>query len=139
MSRREPLFAGLVYNEAGEPAIATWVGDEPFYAVPDGDFMRHVEAVHVDRQALVMLKEYLLGMKDLVIDGAMEIMGHDDPFTRAAIEMSLQNIDQVLNLPLDVANIEDMRLGFWMSGLRVVVDVHGDVVRVELQGAVAEE
>jgi len=133
MSQREPLFAGLVYNEEGEPVQATEVGGEPFYAIPDGDFLRHVEAVEVDRQVVARIKERLLGMKDAVVEGVMQMIGSDDPFTRAAIEMSLENMERIVELPPD-ANVEDLRLWLWMTGFRVVVNVHGEVVRVELPG-----
>jgi len=134
MSQREPLFAGLVYNEEGEPVKATRVGEEPFYAIPDDDFLRHVEASVVDRQVVSELKERLLEMKDAVVEGAMHMIGSDDPFTRAAIEMNLQNLDRILELQQDTANVEDLRLGLWMSGFRVVVNIHGEVIRVVLPG-----
>jgi len=134
MSQREALFAGLVFNEEGQPAQTTRVGDEPCYAIPDGDFLRHVDAVEVDRQVLLRLKEQLLEMKDAVVEGVMQMTGSDDPFSRAAIEMSLENLERLLEMPPGMANIEDLRLGLWMSGFRVVVNVHGEVVRMELPG-----
>ena len=132
MSQREPLFAGLVYNEEGQPVETTQVGGEPFYAIPDGDFLRHVEAIEVDRQVVAYLKERILGMKDLVVEGVMQITGSDDLFSRAAIEMSLENMDRMLE-PGAVPT-EDLQMGLWMTGFRVVVNVHGEVVHVELPG-----
>jgi len=134
MSQREALFAGLVFNEEGQPAQTTRVGDEPCYAIPDGDFLRHVDAVELDRQVLLRLKERLLEMKDAVVEGVMQMIGSDDPFSRAAIEMSLENLERLLEMPPELANVEDLRLGLWMSGFRVVVNVHGEVARVELPG-----
>ncbi len=134
MSRREPLFSGLVFNEEGEPVQTTEVGGEPFYAIPDGDFLRHIEAVEVDRQIVAHIKERLLEMKDLVVEGVMQMIGSDDPFTRAAIERSLENFDQVLETSAAVVDLEDFRLWLWMTGFRVVVNVHGEVVRVEMPG-----
>ncbi|HEC34837.1 MAG TPA: hypothetical protein ENI37_09045 [Chloroflexi bacterium] len=134
MSRREPFFAGLVYNEEGRPAQATEVGGEPFYAIPDGDFLRHVEAIEIDRQVVARLKERLLAMKDVVVEGVMQMIGSNDPFTRAAIEMNLENMDRILELEPETVNVEDLRLWLWMIGFKVVVNVHGEVVRVELPG-----
>ncbi len=133
MSQREPLFTGLVFNEEGEPVEVTTVGGEPFYVISEADFPRHVEAIVVDRQIIGYLKERIMGMKDLLIDSAMEMMGSDDPFTRAAIEMSLENMDQVLEHP-EAVPLEDFRLGLWMTGFRVTVNFHGEVVHVELPG-----
>ena len=133
MSPREPLFTGLVFNEEGEPVQSTTVGGEPFYAIPEDDFLRHIEAIEGDRQVIDYLKERIMGMKDLLLDSAMEMMGSDDPFTRAAMEMSLENMDQVLEHP-EAVPLEDFRLGLWMTGFRVTVNFHGEVVHVELPG-----
>lgn len=134
MSPREPLFAGLVYNQEGQPVQTAHVGDEILYAIPDGDFLRHVEAAEVDRQILARIKAHLLSMKDAVVEGAMQLMGSDDPFTRAAIEMSLESLDRLLEAGAEMGRVEDLRLGMWMAGLRAVVDVHGEVTHVELPG-----
>jgi len=139
MSQREPLFAGLVYNEEGQAVEIAQVGDATCYAIPDGDFLRHVEAIEVERQVVHILKERLLEMKDAVVEGTMQMMGSDDLFTRAAIEMSLQNLERILEVDPGAAPLEDMRLGLWMTGFRVVVNVHGEVVRVELPGLESPE
>ncbi len=129
---KEPLFAGLVYNEEGEPVQVAWVGGEPLYAIPDGDFMRHTEAIEVDRQVLSILKSRFLEIKDVIIERVSQMMGSDDPFTRAAIEAGLENLEQILEAP--VTNVEDLRLWLWMNKFRVIVDIHGEVVRVEMPG-----
>lgn len=134
MSAREPFFAGLVYNEEGLPVQTAYVGADACYAIPDGDFLRHVDAVEVDRQVLARIKEYILSIKDLVIDQVMELLGSDDPFSRAAIEMNLQNLEQILDMPPEDVNVAELRTWLWMTGFRVVVDVHGEVVRVEMPG-----
>ena len=134
MSRRDPFFSGLVFNELGEPVESTLVGDEPFYAIPDGDFKRHVEAAQVDRQVLARMKEVILGMKDMVLDSVVQMIDSDDPFTRAAIENNLENMERILDVEEEVPNLEDLQLWLWMAGFRVMVDVHGEVVQVELPG-----
>lgn len=139
MSAREPFFAGLVYNEEGLPAQTAYVGADACYAIPDGDFLRHVDAAEVDRQVLARIKEYMLSIKDLVIDQVIELVGSDDPFTRAAIEMNLQNLEQILDMPPEEANIAELRTWLWMTGFRVVVDVHGEVVHVEMPGMAGGE
>jgi hypothetical protein len=139
MSAREPFFAGLVYNEEGLPARTAYVGADACYAIPDGDFLRHVDAVEVDRQVLARIKEYLLSIKDVVIEGVMQMLGSDDPFTRAAIEMNLEKLEQILDVPPGEANIDELRTWLWMTGFRVVVDVHGQVVQVEMPGMIEGE
>ena len=135
MSRWEPLFVDLMFNEEGQPVQVAQVGGEHFYAIPDGDFLRHIEAREVDRQVLARLKERLLSMKDAVIEGVLQMMGSDDPFTRAAVEMSLENLDRIPEVGAGGVNLEDLRLWLWMTGFRVTVDIHGEVVHVELPGA----
>ncbi len=132
MSTRQPFFAGLVYNEEGQPVQVAQVGDEPCYAIPDGDFLRHVEAITVDRQAIALLKERLLPLKDALVEGVLQMTGSGDPFSRAAVEMGLENMERLLEP--GVSPPEDMRLALWMSGFRIIVNVHGDVVRVEVPG-----
>lgn len=134
MSQREALFAGLIYSEEGELVEVVEVGGEPFYAIPDDDFLWHVEVSHVDRQVLVHLKGRLLPMKDTLVEGVLQLTGSDDPFSRAAVEMSLENLDRLLEMDRTGVDIADMRLGLWMTGFRVVVDFHGDVVDLELPG-----
>lgn len=129
MSAYQPLFAGLVYNEEGEPVHTTTVGREACYAIPEGDFLRHTDAIEVDRQIVARIKERLLGMKDAVVEGAMHVMGSDDPFTRAALEMNLENMDRILEP--GAVPVEDFRLALWMAGFRATVNFHGEVVHVE--------
>ncbi|MBN1956389.1 MAG: hypothetical protein JW900_15265 [Anaerolineae bacterium] len=134
MSRREPLFSGLVYNEEGESVETAYVGTDACYAIPDGDFLRHIDAAEVDRQVLLRLKERFMAMKDMIVDGVMQMTSSDDPFSRAAIEMSIENMDRLLDAPQELGDLEDMRLWLWMSGFRIVVDVHGEVVQLEFPG-----
>ncbi len=134
MSPQEPFFVGLIFNEEGEPVEATRVGEEPFYAIPDGDFRRHVEAREVDRQVIAHIKEQVLGMKEAIVEGVMQMTGSDDPFTRAAIENNIENMDRILDLPPGETELENLRLWLWMNGFRVTVDVHGEVVRVDMGG-----
>src|SRR5262245_52725913 len=47
---RQPLFAGLVFDEFGNPAASALVGEEPCYVVDDAGFHRHIPSAQVDRQ-----------------------------------------------------------------------------------------
>ncbi len=53
---RQPLFAGLVVDEADHPVGTAMVGDEPCYVVDDGGFHRHIPSEQVDRQVLEMMR-----------------------------------------------------------------------------------
>jgi hypothetical protein len=124
---RQAIFAGLIQNEDGEPVDVTFLGDEAFYVIPDGDFRRHVEASQVDEAVLALLRDQMEGMEDLVVDGVLKYLGKEDLFTKASIDMALKNFDQALR----VADPEQWKPWLGMIGFRVIVNVHGEVVRVE--------
>jgi len=131
------IFADLVFNEEGERARVVEIGGVPHYAVPDGGFLRHVEARLVDRQIVFALKERFLAMEDAVIEGLIQMLGEEGPFTRAAIKHAIENMDQILES--GVVNAEELRTALWMTKFRAVVDVHGDLVRLELPGMEAAD
>jgi hypothetical protein len=130
--RREPLFADLVFNEEGERAKVAYIGGEPFYAVPEGDFLRHVEAEHVDRQLVERLQERIRGMSDIVTEGVIQLLGQEDLFTRASIEHAIENMDRILEP--GAVDVDQLRTALWMAGFRAIVDVHGDLGRLEVPG-----
>ncbi len=43
----QPLFAGLVADELGNPVETAFIGSEPCYVVNDDGFRRHIPAGHV--------------------------------------------------------------------------------------------
>jgi hypothetical protein len=129
---RQPLFADLVFNEDGELARAVTIGGEPFYAVPEDDFLRHVEAEQIDRQIVETLQERIKGMSELVTKGVIRMLGEEDLFTRAAIEHAIENMGSILEP--GAVDVDQLRTALWMAGFRAIVDVHGDLVRLELPG-----
>ena len=114
--RREPLFADLVFNEEGERAKVAYIGGEPFYAVPEDDFLRHVEAEHVDRQIVERLQERIRGMSDIVTEGVIQLLGQEDLFTRASIEHAIENMDRILEP--GAVDVDQLRTALWMAGFR---------------------
>jgi hypothetical protein len=61
----------------------------------------------------------------------MKMLGQEDIFTKAAIESSLKNMGSQFEALLTQGLPDEVRAWLGMSGFRVIVDVHGDVVRVE--------
>jgi hypothetical protein len=123
----QALFAGLISNEQDEPVEVAYVGNEAFYVIPDGDFKRHVEAAAVDDVVLSRLHEQIAGQQDLVTQGVLEFLGKDDLFTKASIDLALKNFEQGFRQ----ADPEQWRPMLGMLGFRVIVNVHGEVVRVD--------
>ena len=122
------MFAGLVVDDEDKPVDVTWVGSEQCYVVVDGDFKRHVDAETVDRQVLQYLKEQVESQREAAVMGVLEMLGQDDLFTKAAVESSINRMDEVVGQPMP----EDARRLLGMMGFRIVVDLHGNVVEVEM-------
>jgi hypothetical protein len=133
---RQAIFSGLVYDEFDNPVATAIVGGEANYVVDDDGFHRHVDAEVVDRQILAFFLDQLNQNKDIAVQQAMEMMGQDDLLTKAAIDDSLRNIsaDQIIAQGVP-AQARDM-LG--MMGFRVVINHHGEIVRMD-QPAAPEE
>src|SRR5512139_3286430 len=94
------LFAGLVMDENGNPLETTYLGDEAQYVLDDNGFHRHIDAEVIDRQVLHALQDQILANKDAVEQGLMKMMGSEDIFTKAAIDKSINDMDQVLQVGL---------------------------------------
>ena len=126
------LFAGLVVDENGRPLEVAYTGDEAQYVIDDNGFLRHIDAEVIDRQVLAQLQAQIEANKEAVEEGIMKMMGSEDIFTKAAIDKSIANIDQVLQQGIP----DDARQMLGMMGFRIVVDYHGDVMRIDQPGVV---
>jgi hypothetical protein len=132
---RQAVFAGLVFDEAGQPVESTYIGVEPHYIILDGDFKRHVTAEFVDGQVLDWMQEQASANKELVSEGMMSMLGKDDLFTKAMIDSSLKQMHRVVEVGLP----EDARTMLGMMGFKIIVNIHGEVVNLELPGQIAED
>ncbi|HQV94035.1 MAG TPA: hypothetical protein PLA27_01950 [Anaerolineales bacterium] len=132
---RQPLFAGLVVDESNRAAETAFIGDEPCYVVDDFGFRRHIPSEQVDRVVLGQLAEMMKGSEDFISQQAAKMLGQEDVFTKAAIEQQLKNMDKQFDQLIQVGIPEDMRAYLGMMGFKIVINVHGEVVRVEQPGA----
>jgi hypothetical protein len=128
MTQTTALFANLVYDEDGQAVANTYIGAEPHYVIMDGDFRRHVAADLIDRQVLDFLQGQVESNKDLVTQGIMGMLGKDDLFTKAMIDSSIKNMDQVMQQGLP----DDARMMLGMMGFKVIVNVHGELVKLDM-------
>ncbi len=129
------FFAGLVEDTDGRPVDVATIGDTAYYVVMDGDFRRHVEAAAVDQQVLRVLSEQIEAHREIAVDGMLRMLGQDDLFTKAAVDASIKNIDQVLNETMP----PEARSWLSMLGFRVIIDYHGDLVRVDMPAGGSDE
>ena len=133
----QAVFAGLVFDENDNPADVAYVGDEPCYVVNDEGFRRHIPSEQVDRQVLKFMGDMIEGHEDLISEQTAKMLGQDDPFSVAAINAQLQNLDQQFDQVLQVGLPEDVRAYLGMMGFRIRINVHGEVLEVEQPGMIA--
>jgi hypothetical protein len=131
---RHALFTGLVFNEQDEPAEVVYIGAVPHYVILDDGFRCHVEAETVDRQVIELLRQQILSNRELVTQEMLAMLGKDDLFTKAMIDASIQNIDRHMDILFEQGLPEDARTWLGMLGFKVVVNVHGEVVRLDAPG-----
>ena len=131
---RQPLFAGLVFDELDRLADTAYVGDEPCYVVDDDGFRRHIPSAQVDRAVLAQIAELMKGSEDLISEQTAKMLGQEDVFTKAAIEQQLKNIDKQFDQLIQTGIPEDMRAYMGMTGFKIIINMHGEVLRVEQPG-----
>ena len=136
---RQHLFAGLVLDEFGNPAESILVGEEPCYVVDDGGFRRHIPSEQVDRQVFNHLVEMMKGSEEFLSEQTAKMLGQEDVFTVAAIQQQLKNIDQQFDQLIQAGLPEDMRAYLGMMGFKIIINVHGEVVKIEQPGAASDE
>ncbi len=128
---RQALFPGLVVDESDHAAETAYVGDEPCYVVNDNGFLRHIPSEQVDRKVLEMMRAQISGNEDLLSEQAAKMLGTDDIFSRAMLENQLKNIDKQFDAILETGIPEESRAFMGMSGFKIVINVHGEIVRMD--------
>lgn len=127
----KPLFKGVIVDEFDQPVDTAIIGSEPFYVVNDAGFKRHVPSRDVDMQILHELGANIEGNEDQIADQTAKMMGQEDLFTRAVIQSQLKNLDKQFEVLLETGIPEETIAYLGMMGLRVVINVHGDVIRID--------
>ena len=124
------FFEGLVVTEEGAPVSVAYIGTTPYYVIDDAGFRRHIEARPIDRAVLAQFTEQLAEHRDEASQAMVRMMGQDDLFTKAAVDSALRNIN--LDQMIDHGLPPEARQWLGMMGFRVVIDLHGELVRVEM-------
>ncbi|HMD81964.1 MAG TPA: hypothetical protein VKE92_11680 [Anaerolineales bacterium] len=136
---RQPLFSGLVIDESGNIAESAFVGDEPCYVVDDAGFRRHIPSEQIDRAVLAQFADLMKGSEGFISEQAAKMLGQEDVFTKAAIEQQLKNIDKQFDQLMQTGIPEDMRAYLGMMGFKIIINMHGDILRVDQPGAISDE
>lgn len=131
----QPLFSGLIVDEDGKPVQTASIGNEPAYVVDDNGFKRHIPSEQVDRAVLNQMADMMKGSEDFLSEQTAKMLGQEDPFSKAMIENQLKNIEKQFDAVLQTGFPEDMKTYLGMMGFRVVINYHGEVLRVEQPGS----
>ncbi len=132
---RQPLFTGLVVDENGNVADTALVGGEPCYVVDDFGFRRHIPSEQVDRVVLGQIAGMMKGSEEYISEQTAKMIGQEDIFTKAMLERQLKDIDKQFDLLIQTGMPDDTRIYLGMVGFKVVINLHGEVIRVEQPSA----
>ena len=132
---KQPLFAGLVVDENDHAVATAVVGDEPFYVVDDAGFQRHIPAGQIDRHVLQYMQGLMKGSEGMLSEQAAKMLGQADIFSKALIEHQLKNIDQQFELLMQQGIPDEGRAYLGMLGFKVVINYHGEVLRIDQPSA----
>ncbi len=136
MSPTKPIFTGLVIDEYDQPVETGFIGSEPAYIINDAGFRRYVPSETIDRAVLQEIMTSLSENKDQIIDQTAKMLGQDDIFSRAMLKHQLENVDQQIEQILQTGLPDEMRAYMGMMGFRIIVNIHGEVLRIEQPGRV---
>ena len=137
--QKKPVFSGLVFDENDNQVETAYVGEEPCYVVDDDGFRRHIPAEHVDMQVLKTMQEMIKGSENLLSEQAAKMLGQDDIFSRAMIEAQLKQMDQQFDRLMEIGIPEETRAYIGMTGFRIRINMHGDVIDIEQPGMISPD
>ncbi len=133
------LFAGLVVDENDRVVDTASVGGEAFYVIDDAGFKRHIPAEQIDRQVLTQMQEMMKGSEGLISEQTAKMLGQEDIFTKAMIEQQLKHMDKQFDALMQQGIPEEGRAYLGMLGFKIVINYHGEVLRVEQPSAPSDE
>ncbi len=127
------FFEGLVVTEDDQPVSVARLGEDTYYVIDDGGFLRHVDAREVDRLVLGQFLAELGAHREEASVAMLRMIGREDLFTKAMVDSTLRNVDvdQILEHQMPA----EVRQWLGMMGFQVVIDRHGEVVRVDMPEA----
>jgi len=134
-----PLFAGLVFDEDDQLVETTFIGTDPCYVVDDDGFKRHIPSADVDCQVLNRLKDGIEGHEEIISEQAAKMSGQDDIFSRAMFLDQLKNLDRQFEQLIEEGLPEEGLAYMGMTGFKIVINHHGEVVELEQPGMIAED
>ncbi len=135
----QPLFAGLIIDEFDQAVEIGTIGNEPCYIVDDAGFKRHIASEHVDRQIWEHITALIKGNEGIIADQTVQMLGQEDLFTHAIIRQQLEKLDQQFEAMQKTGIPEEVKAYLGMMGFKVVIDLHGDVIKIQQPSAPSSE
>ncbi len=84
------------------------------------------------------MAELMKGSEGFLSEQTAKMLGQDDPFSKAIIEQQLKNIEKQFETLMQTGIPEDMRAYLGMMGFKVIINYHGEVLRVEQPGSAGD-
>jgi hypothetical protein len=135
----KPVFEGLVVDEEDRPLTTAYVGDEPCYVVDDDGFHRHIPSEKIDREVLIKMMSAVKNNEEAITQQTAKMLGQEDIFTTAIIRNQLEHLDSQIDSMLEKGIPEEGRTYLGMMGFKVVVNVHGEIVKMEQPSQAIDE
>ncbi len=132
------IFSGLVFDQDDQQVSTAIVGDEPYYVVNDGGFLRHIPSRDVDRQVWDYMFKQIEGKEDFLSEQAAKMMGQEDIFTVAMIESQLKNSEKQFEALASTGIPGSSRDYLGMMGFKVIIDLHGNVLEIKQPGIASD-
>lgn len=122
------IFEGLVFDEDENPVSVRIIGKEAFYVVDDDGFQRHITSDYVDKQVITQLQKQFEDNKDAIIEQSAKLLGIEDPFSQAAMASKLGNFEEQYEILKNMGIPENDRMYLGMTGFKIIIDIHGEMV-----------
>jgi hypothetical protein len=136
---KHALFAGLVFDENDNQVENVYIGQDSCYVVDDNGFKRHILSEKIDRQVLNQMQEMIEGKEDILSQQAAKMLGHEDIFTYAMIANQLKNMGDQFDKLLETGIPYETRSYLGLMGLKIIINVHGDLIAVKQPGSTSSE
>ncbi|MCW1967947.1 MAG: hypothetical protein KIH69_007485 [Anaerolineae bacterium] len=133
------LFEGLVRDESERAVSVVYVGADPTYVVTEDGMRYHIDARVVDTQVMEIFQENIKGHQPELAEAMMKFMGSKDLFTKVSIDKNLRDFDKNLPQLYEQGIPAEARQYLGMMGFRVVINRHGDLVKLDMPSAVDED
>ena len=106
------------------------VGHEANYVIDDDGFKRHIDAEIIDRQVLGFFLQQLEDNKEMAVEQALNMMGTDDIFAKAALDAELRNIDMEKIIAQGIPEQARNMLGIGAEAREMVGRTPADIVAI---------